>query len=258
MLLALTRDVSPTLDRCELTYLPRTPINVAEARRQHSEYKQALRELGFHVISLPGDAKYPDAVFVEDTAVVLTQSAVITRPGAESRRGETSAVADFLKAYRKLYFIEEPGLLDGGDVLKVGRTLFVGVGGRSNEAGLEQLQRAASAEDLKVRPVELKHGLHLKSAVTQVAEKTLLVNPDWVDRGVFDNYDVIEVDPAEPSAANALRAGDRIIYPRQHVRTTARLTARGLKMRPLDMSEFLKAEGGVTCGSLVFSERAQG
>ncbi len=257
MLLALTRDVSPNLDRCELTYLPRTAINVAEARRQHSEYKQALRELGLHVISLPGDPAFPDAVFVEDTVVVLTQSAVVTRPGAESRRGETAGVAGFLKAYRKLHFIEEPGLLDGGDVLRLGRTLFVGVGGRSNEAGVEQLQRVASAEDFKVRPVGLKHGLHLKSAVTQVADKTVLVNPEWVDPANFDHYDVIEVDPTEPAAANALRAGDRVIYPRQHMRTTARLTAHGVKVRPIDMSEFLKAEGGVTCGSVIFPERAQ-
>ena len=253
MLLALTRDVSPTFDRCELTFLPRSPIDVAEARRQHSEYKQCLRELGCHVISLPTDAELPDAVFVEDTAIVLDELSVITRPGAVSRRGETAGVRDFLKAYRKLHTLEDPATLDGGDVVRIGKTLFVGLSSRTNGEGVDQITAAVGAAGYKVKTVDVRNGLHLKSAVTRLAEKLILVNPEWIDPAQFGNLEVIEVDFSEPYAANALRVRDRIVYPTQHRKTTARLKSRGLKIRPVDMSEFLKAEGGVSCGSIVFT-----
>lgn len=255
MLLAITRDVSPTFDRCELTNLPRTPIDVAEARRQHSQYKQCLRELGCHVLSLPADARLPDAVFVEDSAVVLDDVAVITRPGAESRRGETLAVRDTLQPYRRLHGIDGPATLDGGDVLRIGKTLFVGLSSRTNDQAVEQLSRIVADSGLKVKAVDLKGGLHLKSAATCPADRLLLVNPDWVEASQFGNLDVLEIDPSEAHAANALRVGERIVYPTQHPKTMARLKSRGLKVRPLDMSEFLKAEGGVTCGSILFSQR---
>lgn len=252
MLLALTRDVSPTFDKCELTNLPRTPIDVAEARREHSQYKQCLLQLGCHVISLPAATDLPDSVFVEDTAIVLEDLAVIARPGAASRLPETQSVLQFLKPYRNLFMIEEPATLDGGDVLRIGKTLFIGLSSRTNEAAVEQLTAAVASLGYKVRPVELRGGLHLKSAVTRVADKVILVNPDWVDPAQLGNFEVIEVDPAEPQAANALRVGEHIVYPTLHRKTTGLLKARGLKIRPLEMSEFLKAEGGVTCGSIIF------
>ncbi|HEY5565007.1 MAG TPA: arginine deiminase family protein [Rhodothermia bacterium] len=253
MLLALTRDVSPTFDRCELTYLPRSPIDVAEARRQHSEYKQCLRELGCHVISLSGNSELPDAVFVEDTAIVLDEMALIARPGAVSRQAETPEVRDLLKAYRKLHVIEAPATLDGGDVFRIGKTLFVGLSSRTNGEGVDQLTAAVGSAGYKVKTVNIRNGLHLKSAVTRLADKLILVNPEWVDPAQFGNLEVIEVDPSEPHAANALRVRDRVVYPTQHRKTTARLKSRGLKIRQVDMSEFLKAEGGVTCGSIVFA-----
>lgn len=252
MLLALTRDVSPTFDQCELTHVPRTPIDVAEARRQHSQYKQSLRELGCHVISLPGPSSMPDAVFVEDTAVVLDELTVICRPGVESRRTETAAVGEFFQQYRKLVFIEGPGCLDGGDVLRLGKTLYVGLSSRTNESGIEQLGAAVAAAGYKVQPLELTGCLHLKSAVTRVAEKQILVNPGWIDPAKIAGHDVVEVAPDEPAAANALRVNDKVVYPSQHPKTMGRLRAAGLKIRQVDVSQFLKAEGGVTCGSILF------
>lgn len=257
MLLALTRDVSPTFDQCELTHLPHSPIDVAEARRQHSQYKQCLRELGCHVISLPTDAQFPDAVFVEDTAIVLDELAVITRPGAASRLGETDAVRDVLKGYRTLHSLDHPATLDGGDVLRVGKTLFVGLTTRTNSEAVEQLAGIVSAAGFKVKSVETRGGLHLKSSATRVGEKTLLVSPEWIDPAQFGNLDLIEVDPSEPQAANALRIKDRIVYPTQYSKTLILLKKRGLKVRPLEMTEFLKAEGGVSCGSIVFAHPPQ-
>lgn len=253
MLLALTRDVSPTFDRCELTYLPRSPIDVADARRQHSEYKQCLRELGCHVISLSADADLPDAVFLEDTAIVLDDLAIIARPATVSRQGEIAGVRDVLKAYRKLHILEEPATLDGGDVVRIGKTLFVGLSTRTNGEAVDQITAAVSPFGYKVKAVDIGKALHLKSAATRLGEKLMLVNPEWVDPAQFGNLEVIEVDPSEPHAANALRVRDRIVYPTQHRKTTLRLKERGLKVRPLDMSQFLKAEGGVTCASIVFA-----
>lgn len=252
MLFALTRDVSPTFDRCEIATLPRPPIDVAEARREHSEYKQALLQLGCHVISLPASSDLPDSVFVEDTAVVLDEFAVMARPGVASRLGETKSVREFLTPYRKTHVIEEPGTLEGGDVLRIGKSLFVGLSSRTNEAGIAQLTALVNGSGYKVTTVPIRGGLHLKSAVTRVGERQILVNPDWVDPSQFGHIEMIEVDPSEPRAANALRIGEYVLYPAHYRKTIGALKARGLKVRPLNLSEFLKADGGVSCASILF------
>jgi dimethylargininase len=205
------------------------------------------------VISISANSEWPDAVFVEDTAIVLDEVAIIARPATVNRQGEAAGVREFLKAYRKLHVIEEPATLDGGDVLRIGKTLFVGLSTRTNGEAVDQLTAAVSGAGYKVKTVALRNALHLKSAVTRLADKLILVNPEWVDPNQFGNIDVIEVDPSEPHAANALRVRDRIVYPTQYRKTSARLKSRGLKLRPVDMSEFLKAEGGVSCGSIVFT-----
>jgi dimethylargininase len=190
-------------------------------------------------------------VFIEDTALVLDEVAVITRPGAESRRGETAAVAAALAAYRALSFIEPPGTLDGGDILRLGKSLYVGVSGRSNTAGIHQLGSLLGSLGYTVQGVPLNDCLHLKSAVTQVAGDTLLVNPRWVDPAVFGAWRLVEVDPQEPYAANALLLGEAVVYPAAYTRTAARLEQLGLSLHRVDASELAKAEGGVTCCSLI-------
>ncbi|HSC46670.1 MAG TPA: arginine deiminase family protein [Gammaproteobacteria bacterium] len=262
MRIAFIRDVSPALDRCELSHLPRSPIDVDKARRQHRRYAETLAELGCRVESLPSMPEQADAVFVEDTAVVVDELAVITRPGAESRRSEVDSSAAALARYKSLAYIEPPGTLDGGDVLQVGRTLFVGLSARSNQAGIEQLRAHLRPHRYRVEAVALKGCLHLKTAATQVGQlKTaatevapgvLLINPDWVDKSAFPGMEIIEVDPSEPFAANAVLVGDAVVYPASHPRTRERLEKRGLDVRVVDMSETEKAEGGVTCCSLLF------
>ena len=256
MWIAITRDVSPSLGGCELSFVPRTEIDVARAAAQHESYRDALESLGCRVIALPAQPNLPDAVFVEDVALVFDEVAVMTRPGAESRRAEGASVATVLAAFRPLMSIEAPGTLDGGDVLRIGRNVYVGEAARSNADGIAQLRAMLAQFRYSVRAVPTHDCLHLKSAVTQVAEDTLLVNPAWVDAGMFADYRLIEVDPGEEHAANALRIGNGVLYPSCFPRTQQRLEAAGIAVTTVDVSELQKAEGATTCCSLVFRESA--
>ena len=251
--LAITRDISPAIERCELTYVAREPIDLARARAQCDAYEARLRELGCRVQRLSAGPEMPDSVFIEDTAVVLEELAVIARPGATSRRPETAAVAEVVRAHRPIAAILAPGTLDGGDVLRIGRRLFVGTGYRSNDAGIAQLGSIVASQGYSVEPVSFRGCLHLKTAASLVADDLVLLNPAWVDTSRFHPLRTLEVDPTEPFAANALRIGGTLIYPAEHLRTLARLEGAGLDVRPVEASELAKAEGGVTCCSLLLS-----
>ena len=212
MLIALTRAVPASLERCELTHLSRTPIDIRRAEAQHAAYEDALREAGCSVVRLRPEPGLPDSVFVEDTAVVLDEVAVVTRPGAASRRSEATSTADELRAWRRVVAIEEPGTLDGGDVLVAGKTVFVGVGARSNAEGVRQLGDQLAPFGYQVRGVEVSGCLHLKSAATLVSPSSVLVNPALVDPKVFEPLEPVMVAPEEPAAANALLIGSQVIY----------------------------------------------
>ena len=249
--IALTRDISPHIERCVLTHVARVPIDVGRALAQHRAYEEALRAIGCEVRRLPHEPDLPDAVFVEDTAVIFEDLAVVTRPGAASRRGEVASVAETLGSYRRLRTIEAPATLDGGDVLVVGKAVFVGLSTRTNEEGARQLQAAVAPHGYSVRSLTVRSCLHLKTAVTRVAPAGLLLNPAWVDARAFSAFERIEVHPEEPWAANALAVGESVLYAAAFPRTRERLIARGLDVRNVDLSELAKAEGGVTCCSLV-------
>ncbi len=250
--IAITRDVSPAITRCELTHLQRAPIDLEIARSQHRAYEKELERLGWSLLRLPVEPDLPDSVFVEDAAIVLDEVAVITRPGAPSRRPETAAVAEALRPYRLLLTIEEPGTMDGGDVLRIDRDLYIGVSRRTNEAAVEQMKRALARFGYRVTGIEVSECLHLKSAVTLVDQETILINPRWVIPGFFQGVRVIETDPGEPYAANGLLLGRRILYPTAFPRTRERLTGGGIRIVDIDMSELAKAEGAVTCCSILF------
>ena len=247
-MIAITRDVSPSIARAELTHLDRVPIDYERARAQHEVYRALLQSLGCHVISLPASVAYPDCVFIEDTAVVLDDMAVITRPGAESRRGEVAVVEDTLAGYRPLVRIEAPATLDGGDVLVLRDRIYVGSSSRTNDAAVSQLRSLTGREVVRV---DVHGALHLKTAVTRVADDTLLINREWVDVAPFAEWKLI--DAVEPFGANAVRIGDVLIYPAAFTETRARLEAHGLDVRTVDADELAKAEGGVTCCSLLLA-----
>lgn len=250
---ALTRAVSPRIADGELTHLERHPIDVDAARAQHAAYARALEMLGCEVHEVDAAPEYPDSVFIEDIAVVFDEIAVITRPGAESRRGETLAVERALAPLRPLAHIAAPGTLDGGDVLVVGKRVFVGRTGRTNDEGVAQLRTALSPFGYTVEAVDVTGCLHLKTAVTAVDDLTVLVNPAWIAADALSGLERMEVDPDEPMGANIVRVGDRLLYGASYPRTLARLRARGHAPLCVDASELAKAEGAVTCCSLIIS-----
>jgi dimethylargininase len=251
MPVAFTRQISDAIGRCELTHLQRQPIDIERARRQHEAYERALNTLGCSVVRLDASGEMPDSVFIEDVALVFDELAILTRPGAESRRVETAAVADALAAYRPLATIAPPATVDGGDVLTVGRHVFVGQSSRTNADALAQLAAHLQPHGYTVRPIAVGEVLHLKSAATAVAENTLLVNSKWVSADQFAPFTCIEIDPDEPYAANALRIAGSVVYPVSFPRTRARLEAQGVRIVEVDVSELAKAEGAVTCCSLL-------
>jgi dimethylargininase len=250
--IAVTRPVSPVLNQCELSFLPRNPIDIGLAATQHHAYEQALAACGCVVRALPMEPELPDSVFVEDTAILLDEVAVITRPGAVSRRAEVDSVATLLGQYRELVKIMPPATLDGGDVLRLRRTLYVGISARSSRTGIEQLARQLKRFDYQVRAVPLHGCLHLKTAVTQITYDLLLLNSDWIDAEQFPGMHVLQVAPSEPHAANALMIDNKIIYPASCPLTRAKLLQHDIEVISVDMSETEKAEGGVTCCSLIF------
>jgi dimethylargininase len=252
MLTAITRAVSPAIVHCELSFIDRKPIDLATARAQHHAYEKLLAKLGARVISLPAEPDLPDSMFVEDPAIVLDELGVILPLGTETRRPEASSLAEALSKFRKLEYISLPGTLEGGDVLCIGRRLFVGLTRRSNAEGIRQLAAILAPHKYEVIAVPVTGCLHLKSAVTCLGRNTLLANRAWFDSAPLAGFEWVDVDPAELHAANALGLGGTVIFPASFPRTRARIEAHGFHVTPLDISELQKAESGLTCSSLLF------
>ena len=262
MLTAITRAVSPAIVHCELSFIDRKPIDLATAQEQHHAYENLLGKLGARVISLPAEPALPDSMFVEDPAIVLDELAVILPLGTETRRREAQSLAHALARFRKLEYVALPGTLEGGDVLRIGRKLFVGLTQRSNAEGIRQLAAILAPHNYEVVAVPVTGCLHLKSAVTYIGRKqasgsrgtfaTLLANRAWFDAEPFTGFAWIDVDPEEPHAANALALGSTVIFPASFPRTRARIETLGFSVASIDISELQKAESGLTCSSLLF------
>jgi dimethylargininase len=252
-LTAITRAVSSSINNCELSFHVRQPIDIAKAIAQHKAYQNCLVELGVRVISLPAEPELPDAVFVEDPAVVVDEIAVISIMGTPSRRPEAHSMADALSPYRPIKFLSEPATLDGGDVLRVGRRVFAGLSQRTNREGIAQLRDALGAFDYEVQPVEVRGCLHLKSACSYIGNDTILVNRSWIDAEQFSGFQLLDVPDGERAAANVLLIKDVVIIPASFPKTRALLEERGFRVRTIDLSELQKAEAGVTCTSLIFN-----
>ena len=255
MLTALTRSPGPELARCELTHLPRQPIDHATAVAQHRAYQAVLRGERVHVIELPADPAFPDGMFVEDTAVLLDEMAVMTTPAPPSRRGERTAVEATLAPFRPVVRLPDDAFLEGGDVLRVGRTLFVGLSGRTGEAGTRALAEIVRPLGYAVVPVRVTGCLHLKSAACAVDDETVLLNRGWVDVGPFAGFRLVDVPAAEPFGANVLRLPGAVVVSAAFPDTAAVVRRLGHRVLPVDVSELHKAESGVTCMSLVFAGR---
>src|SRR6056297_1778352 len=201
---AITRPISNSIIECELTHLSRSPIDIRKARAEHSAYELALRDLGYLVKQLPEADDLPDGVFVEDCAIVLPEVAILTRPGAASRRPELTTVKPVLSEYRKLAFITAHATMDGGDVLVAGKTIFVGLSQRTNDKGLSQFSGIVKPLGYKVIRIPLTKCLHLKTAVTCLTTDHLLLNPKWVGADLFDGFRITEIHPDEPFEDNRI------------------------------------------------------
>jgi dimethylargininase len=252
VLIALTREPTPSLARCLLTHVDRAPIDGGLALAQHERYVECLREFGCAVVELAPLDDHPDATFVEDTAIVLCDVAVITRPGAPERRGECASVAEALARHRPLVHLTAPSTLDGGDVMSVGDVLYVGLSRRTNHAGLKELAHRVLEHGYRVKAVEVPGALHLKSACTSLGRSTLLVNRAWISLERLSAFELIDVDPSEPFAANALAIEGSVLMASEFPRTAERVARAGFDVRCVELGELHKAEAGVTCSSLIF------
>lgn len=252
---AFTRAVSPKLPECALTHLERTAIDYPKAAAQHAAYEQALTDAGLEVIRLPDLPEDPDAVFVEDTALLLDRYAIITRPGIASRADETESTAAGLAAHFEMHRLGS-GFLDGGDVLRIGRRLYVGQSARTDAEGINSLRQAVAPLGFDVVRAELRDCLHLKTGATFAGPDihgvpVLLYNERAVDPRQFSGVEPLAVDEIEPAAANCLRVGARLVLPAGNPRTAGLLRDRGFQLAEVEVSELQKAEAGVTCMSLI-------
>jgi dimethylargininase len=252
-LVAITHVPSPRLEQGERTYVEHGAIDFALAVRQHGAYEDALRACGATVVQLNANRDLPDCVFVEDTAIVLDEVAVMMSMGAESRRAEPAAIEAALREYREIERVELPATIDGGDVVLCGRTLFVGESPRTNTAGIAALRRIVARHGYEVIGIPVRECLHLKTACSALPDRSLLVNPDWIDTSPLGSRTLVRVPQAEPWAGDVLVIGERIIVSDAFPQTVGLLGQRW-EVIPVCVSEFAKAEGGVTCMSLVFRE----
>ena len=256
MLTAFTHKVSPAIGQCELTFVERAAIDYPLAERQHTAYCAALERCGANVRRLEVNLDYPDACFIEDTAFVTEEVAVITRPGAASRRGETKGIAGELSRYRPLRRIEPPATLEGGDLMLAGRTVYIGISRRTTQAGYQQLAAILEPFGYRLAAVPVHNSLHLKTACTLVDDETLLINPNWVDTAAFNGLRLLPVPAEEGWAANTLRVSETLLLAEGFRRTAELLAKRCSRFETVDISELRKAEGGLTCLSLLFTAPA--
>ena len=252
MLSALTRGVSPTIGQCQLTFMQRERIDVAAATRQHEAYKQCLTKMGVQLTSLELLREAPDAVFIQDTAVVVDEVAVVATMGAACRAGEVESVAAALSPHRSLRRLSPPATLEGGDVVRIGRTLYVGDSGRTNREGIKQLSDILARYDYQVTPVGVRGCLHLSTGCSYLGRGLMLLNPVWVDAAPFRQFEILEVPETESWAANTIAVGDSVLIASAFERTRALVEGHGFQVIATDISELQKAEGALTCMSLMF------
>lgn len=253
MLNVITHRPSVNLENCELTYvLDAEPIDYNKALLQHRHYCQMLKRCGAKVTVLKDNPELPDSVFVEDPIVVFDELAIVTSIGVSSRREEIPVLKRYFEPLRPLYSIQLPAKLEGGDVLTIGRNVYVGQSSRSNYQGYLQLKQILEPFGYHLIPMAVTGCLHLKTAVCALDEETVLLNPRWIDTTPFTSYKIIEVVTTEPFASNVMPINDTICMNGQNTQMVERVSQLGYQVETVDISEFVKAEAGLTCMSVRF------
>jgi dimethylargininase len=251
-LFAITHEPPAALERGERSFVSRTSIDFPLTLAQHAAYCALLAECGAHVVTLGVNREHADAVFVEDTAVVLDEVAIMASPGAPARRPEPPGIEAELRKYRDIRHITLPATLDGGDVVVAGRTLLVGASARTNAGGARELQEHVAPFGYRVVRVPIHDCLHLKSACCALPDGRLLINPAWLDAGPLHDFPLVAIPPQEPFGADFATVGRTIIVSSTNPDTAALIAGLGFAVRATPLSEFEKAEGGVTCLSIIF------
>lgn len=246
MLVAITRNISPRLAELYLD------VDINRARQQHDAYCDVLRRNGARVRRLDASHEHGDSCFVEDPAIVVDELAIVTTMGAAHRRLEPRDIEPVLRDYRAIEHVAASARIEGGDVLRIDKEIFVGRSSRTDSAGAAELRRILQPYGYHVVEVDVRGGLHLKTACTAISQTTLLANREWVDADALRRPIVIDVDPAEPFGANVLLVGDAVIMNAAFPLTLDRVRTRLPQVQSVDTSEFAKADGGLTCLSLIF------
>lgn len=252
MLTVVTHKVSPALQECELTFLESEAIDLVKAAEEHRNYCRMLENCGAKVVILDENHLLPDSVFVEDPIIVFDEVAVLTSMGVESRRKERETLEKFFNQYRQVVQINLPAKIEGGDVLKIGKHIYVGQSPRTNKAGIDALSEILVPFGYKVIPVMVTGCLHLKTGCTALDSDTILINPAWVDPAPFSGFTIVETLPEEPFGANVLPINSTLCMNAAFPLTADLVRSRGYSVVTTDITEFVKAEAGLTCMSVPF------
>jgi dimethylargininase len=252
MLTVITHKPSPALQNCELTFLESQEINYELALQQHQQYCQMLKNCGAKIIEIADNLDLPDSVFVEDPIIVFNEVAVLTSMGVASRRAESATLERLFKRYREIERISLPAKIEGGDVLKIGRQVFVGESPRTNRTGILALADIIEPFGYKVIPVSVKGCLHLKTGCTALDNETVLINSEWIDCEPFHYFKRVETLPEEPFGANVLRLNDHVCMNGAFPKTLDLVTSLGYSISAVNISEFVKMEAGLTCMCIPF------
>ena len=249
---AIVREVPDSFTQCVTSFIGSEPIDVNLARNQHKVYCETLEHLGLKLINLAADNSLPDCCFVEDTAIVVDELAIITSPGVTSRVAETIAMEEALKPIRKIYSINSPGTIEGGDALRIDKKIYIGVSSRTNVEGIKQASEILSPYGYNIIPVCINGTLHLKSVVTYLGENTIILAEGHLDETIFSEYDKVIVPVEEAYCANCLEINGKVLIPKGYPYTKSLLVQKGFDVIELEMSEFEKADGALTCKSILF------
>ena len=253
MLLAMTHLPSPKLQECELTFVQSEPISLEKATLQHTAYGEMLERCGAKVMVLDENLACPDSVFVEDPIIVFDEVAVLTSMGVESRRAESASMERVFSKYRNVERIVLPAQIEGGDVLKVGKKIFVGESPRTNRDGITALEAIIKPFGYEVISVSVTGCLHLKTGVTALDDQTVLINSNWLDADAFHGFTKVEVPEDEPFGANVLKIGEILCMNEAFPESISLVKSLGCKVETVNISEFVKAEAGLTCMSVLFT-----
>lgn len=254
MTIAFTRQPASSLVNCEVTHVPFQKVDLQLAFQQHERYCQSLKHMGIEVELLPSEDSFSDSVFIEDNAIILDEVAVLTSMGTISRQGEPSLLHAPLSKYRRLAEISPPAKIEGGDVFRVGKVLYVGMSSRTNGTGIHDLRAIVKSSGFQVIPIGTHQCLHLKTACTPLDDETLLINPDWLSLDPFKKFRLVRVPLEEPFGANVLRLPQGILGNAEYPLTLDLIERHGYSVTRVNLSEFSKAEAGVTCLSLIFEK----